>query len=556
MQVLSNAATRAVGDLDRAIGVTSAWSRLLQGGANDLNVFSQTMQLSAAQGEGAFMQLANGVGALVGRAGFGAIEVSANAVNSTLNLLTGGILGLNENVRLMPANLQPAEVAIKTMGAQLQQAQKEYDALSERLKTAPDNIYIKSELGNLARYITALKEAQAQKSALTGAAFAGPVEYGNESKREASRQGSLKLQQDRAAALAEFQKTFASPDQKAAAAVKEWRDRLGGGFSPEMEAIVRGRFAPAGRTGGGAGAGKGPDAATNYLENLQKQLQATKDLSVEETLLADAQAGRLGKINPERLKEIQAVARQIDDARIFAQIEKEFAAAQADTARSTARAREEQDKLIKSWVDATPAAQAEQLRKNVELLNKAYEDGRISAEQMMNVLDSWDKVNQKSKEANENAKIFGQITTSAFEDAIIEGKKFSDVLKGMAQDLLKLVLRRNVTEPLAQAAGSFLGNLFSFDGGGWTGDGPRSGGVDGKGGFMAVLHPREQVIDTTKGGGAGGNVVINQYNTFSGSGNDQAQMAAWARQVKQETLAAVQLSANRGGSFASSVGRA
>ena len=38
----------------------------------------------------------------------------------------------------------------------------------------------------------------------------------------------------------------------------------------------------------------------------------------------------------------------------------------------------------------------------------------------------------------------------------------------------------------------------SFDGGGYTGGGSRSGGVDGKGGFPAILHPQETVIDHTK----------------------------------------------------------
>jgi hypothetical protein len=34
-----------------------------------------------------------------------------------------------------------------------------------------------------------------------------------------------------------------------------------------------------------------------------------------------------------------------------------------------------------------------------------------------------------------------------------------------------------------------------FAGGGYTGNGPRSGGLDGRGGFMAMLHPQEEVID-------------------------------------------------------------
>ncbi|WP_406646844.1 phage tail tape measure protein [Aliisedimentitalea scapharcae] len=45
-----------------------------------------------------------------------------------------------------------------------------------------------------------------------------------------------------------------------------------------------------------------------------------------------------------------------------------------------------------------------------------------------------------------------------------------------------------------------LGGYPSFDGGGFTGYAPRSGGLDGKGGFMAMLHPQETVIDHANGG--------------------------------------------------------
>lgn len=48
----------------------------------------------------------------------------------------------------------------------------------------------------------------------------------------------------------------------------------------------------------------------------------------------------------------------------------------------------------------------------------------------------------------------------------------------------------------------------SYEGGGFTGFGPRSGGVDGKGGFPAVLHPNETVIDHTKGQGVSENNVV------------------------------------------------
>lgn len=41
--------------------------------------------------------------------------------------------------------------------------------------------------------------------------------------------------------------------------------------------------------------------------------------------------------------------------------------------------------------------------------------------------------------------------------------------------------------------------MAAFEYGGDTGNGPRSGGIDGKGGFLAVMHPQETVIDRYHG---------------------------------------------------------
>jgi hypothetical protein len=45
---------------------------------------------------------------------------------------------------------------------------------------------------------------------------------------------------------------------------------------------------------------------------------------------------------------------------------------------------------------------------------------------------------------------------------------------------------------MAMSIGS---TVASFEGGGSTPDGPRSGGLDGHGGFMSVLHPNEKITD-------------------------------------------------------------
>lgn len=57
----------------------------------------------------------------------------------------------------------------------------------------------------------------------------------------------------------------------------------------------------------------------------------------------------------------------------------------------------------------------------------------------------------------------------------------------------------------------------SFEGGGFTGSGARTGGIDGKGGFPAILHPNETVVDHTRAQSTGG-VVVNLYEDASKAG--------------------------------------
>lgn len=63
-------------------------------------------------------------------------------------------------------------------------------------------------------------------------------------------------------------------------------------------------------------------------------------------------------------------------------------------------------------------------------------------------------------------------------------------------------------------AGDVVSDLISFDGGGFTGEGARAGGLDGKGGFMALLHPNETITDHTllqdQTSSSGGSTVIIQ----------------------------------------------
>jgi len=64
-----------------------------------------------------------------------------------------------------------------------------------------------------------------------------------------------------------------------------------------------------------------------------------------------------------------------------------------------------------------------------------------------------------------------------------------------------------------------VGGLASFNGGGYTWDGPRSGGLDGKGGQLAMLHPQETVVDHTKGQSLGSSVTVNVIEDASRAGS-------------------------------------
>ena len=81
--------------------------------------------------------------------------------------------------------------------------------------------------------------------------------------------------------------------------------------------------------------------------------------------------------------------------------------------------------------------------------------------------------------------------------------------------------------------------IASFEGGGFTGIGARAGGMDGKGGRLAMLHPNETVLDHTKGQGQG-ITIINNVDA-SGGGADVDQRIRVAMEVtSQQTVMQVQ----------------
>lgn len=102
---------------------------------------------------------------------------------------------------------------------------------------------------------------------------------------------------------------------------------------------------------------------------------------------------------------------------------------------------------------------------------------------------------------------------------------------------------------------AFAGTGYaSFAGGGFTGAGSRSGGVDGMGGFPAILHPNETVIDHSKGQTAPSVTVVQNISIDSRS--DQASIMSSMQQAAKMAENSIMSSLQRGGAFAQAVGRA
>ena len=113
----------------------------------------------------------------------------------------------------------------------------------------------------------------------------------------------------------------------------------------------------------------------------------------------------------------------------------------------------------------------------------------------------------------------GQLTTKSIrglEDSLTElattgTTNFKAFAASVLQETSRMIIRQVVLGTIMQAIGGILTpsqggygfasprSLGSYAGGGYTGNGSRSGGLDGQGGFLAMLHPRETVIDHTRG---------------------------------------------------------
>lgn len=287
--------------------------------------------------------------------------------------------------------------------------------------------------------------------------------------------------------------------------------------------------------------------AEKYIATLQRQLESVDQLTVKEQLLRDIGMGRLGAMTEAQQRDLLGLAEAIDLRRALTEQEKERAQAEKDAADAANERNQAEQEYIRALLDSTPTGQLELQRAEMERIAQLFLDAKINAEQYLEIVGTklGTGLQETAKKTDDIAKDLGLSFTSAFEDAVVGGKKFSEVLKGLEADIIRIVTRKLVTEPLGNALSSAIGgfdfgSLFSFDGGGYTGNGARSGGLDGRGGYLAMLHPQETVIDHTKGQGLPGSSRVQNINisvAMPNSGRRETALQFGADVAKQLRIA-------------------
>lgn len=177
--------------------------------------------------------------------------------------------------------------------------------------------------------------------------------------------------------------------------------------------------------------------------------------------------------------------------------------------------------------------------------NAGRRAGRQSAQGATEAAQGWARVTEimgkYATEAMDLASNIGGGIVNAFRSAenalgdfVRTGKlDFRSLVRSILADMAQIAARQFIFGPLMRAFSGLLGGLGgkggllsgvftgpkipSFAGGGYTGRGARTGGLDGMGGFLAMLHPNETVSDHSRGGGGAVTINVN----VEGANGDQ-----------------------------------
>lgn len=155
-----------------------------------------------------------------------------------------------------------------------------------------------------------------------------------------------------------------------------------------------------------------------------------------------------------------AVQEAVDQGKIDEQLEKgvaRFLKTYETAAEEVARKLEELDAWAKLFPDKIPPEIYQRIRAEIE--NVLYEGiEAIDLQALRNdfkkapdLVKYYDKVKAKTEEVNKTAQDLGLTFASAFEDAIVRADSLREVLRGLLDDIIRIIARLAVTQPLTDA---------------------------------------------------------------------------------------------------------
>ncbi len=150
--------------------------------------------------------------------------------------------------------------------------------------------------------------------------------------------------------------------------------------------------------------------------------------------------------------------------------------------------KEQEDALKKVYEDVqTPLEKYHERLQELESMRSSL-DPEIYSRAVKKAGEEFDVASQKADKLKDIGNDLGLTFSSAFEDAIVSGKKLGDTMRSLGQDILRIITRKAITEPLT----SSIGSLFSSAGGSsmfsslFSGLGFASGGQPPVGKFSVV----------------------------------------------------------------------
>jgi hypothetical protein len=287
---------------------------------------------------------------------------------------------------------------------------------------------------------------------------------------------------------------------------------------------------------------KSTESVQKMIDALQKQA-LTYDMSSTQIAVYE---GILAGANKEQLTTIQQLAAELELRKSQAQADIDAAKAADEKLKAQQKARDLIQKESRGLSGPLEQINAEYEERRIALVEALELEGQINAEHNALVMalekarideiakyeqEAADKQMQLMQARFQAAGQFAGALAGVLEEGTAAQRAALAIQKGLALAEAVMNMHRAIGEvnadapwyikagAIAQAASTGLSAIagikaVSFEGGGFTGYGARVGGLDGKGGMPAIVHPNETVIDHTKGGaGTQVNITIQANDT-------------------------------------------